>query len=181
MVLGSFKIENLVCNIGYIRAFSTFIAIMIISILVPILYNNILIWIIMRFCTGMSLAGLYIVLESWFLSIASKQNRGTYLSLYMAALGLGATIAPFFINISSAGFASPFIIAVLFLSSASIALTIQQRSTPEICMQSVMTIKQLFMLSKIGIIGCIVSGFAISSIQSLLPLILVDTNFVLYV
>jgi MFS family permease len=177
MAYGSFKIEPIVSAVGHIRSFCAFIAIMVVSVLIPVIFDNFFTWFIFRFFCGLALGGLYVVLESWFLSIGNKKNSGLYLSIYMAALGLGSSLAPFFMNIKSAGVYTIFIITAIFLSASSATLSLKRGPAPEIGEHSVMTISNLFKISKIGVIGCIISGFMISSMQSLLPLILTQQQF----
>lgn len=177
MIVGAFKIETIVCNIGHIRSFAAFIAITIISISMPLVYDHLILWIVARFIGGASLSGLYIVLESWFLSVSSDKTKGFYLSIYMVALGLGGLLSPFLINISNQDPITQFIISIAFLSSAIVSITMKRSPTPEISEPSALSIIKLFSISKVGVMGCIISGCCISSMQSFLPLILNNTNF----
>lgn len=172
MVVGAFKIEGMICRIGHIRAFSAFLSSVIMAVVFPVLYSHSLIWILSRFITGFCLAGLYIVLESWFLSIGDVKTRGTYLSFYMSALGLGSALSPLLMTLGDIKTSTPFSIVVLFLAAAIIPLTTQKSPAPEISSHSALTLKKLLKISPIGVLGCAISGFCISSVQSFLPVIL---------
>lgn len=172
MVLGSFRIEPMICQIGHVRSFSIFLAAMVIAVIFPTLWGQSWTWFLSRFITGFSLAGLYLVLESWFLAVGSAQTRGKYLAFYMSALGLGSAISPFLMNMGDVTTTEPFSISILFLAAAIIPLTIQKSPSPEISSQSTITLKKLYKISPIGVTGCIISGFLISSIQTFIPIIL---------
>ncbi len=177
IVVGSFKIENLVSSIGHIRSFAAFISITIVTTLIPIIFNVLINWIIFRFIAGISIAGLYIVLESWFLSVATQNTRGTYLSIYMAALGLGSSLAPFLMIISNNTSLVIFLITVILFAVSSFSLTIQRGPIPEITSSSMMTLVELFKISKVGVAGALLSGFMTSGMQSLFPLLLTSKQF----
>ncbi|MFK8040222.1 MAG: MFS transporter [Rickettsiaceae bacterium] len=179
MVMGAIKIESILYRIGHIRTFSAFIAIMITSISIPILIDDVTVWFVGRFASGVCMAAIYIVLESWFLSIASKKYRSTCLAVYMSILGLGSITSPFLMNINPTGFAS-FISSIVLLSIAIIPLTMQRGPAPEITTHLPISIKEIFNISHIGILGCFVAGFNISSLQSILPLVLSYTDFAIF-
>jgi MFS family permease len=172
MLIGAFKMEPMICRIGHIRSFAAFVACMIIAIAVPALYNQLFLWFLSRTVIGICLSGLFIVLESWFLSVSTVKTRGVYLALYMVALGLGAAIAPFLMNAGTLQDATLFNIAIVFLAMAILPLTVQKSPAPELSPPSAMTLRELFLISPLGVIGCGLSGFGISSIQSFLPIIL---------
>lgn len=173
LMIGAFKIEPIICHVGHIRSFAAFLSCMIIAITIPALYNHLSLWFLSRIVTGFCLSGLYIVLESWFLSVATLKTRGSLLSFYMVALGLGSAVAPFLMNLgTSLEGPAPFDVAIIFLAAAIIPLTLQKSPAPEISSPSAMTLKELFSVSPLGVVGCVLSGFGISSLQSFLPILL---------
>ena len=87
--LGAFNLSAVIIRIGHIRSFAAFAAILAISVIVPGMYDNIIVWAISRLAAGYSLAGLYITIESWLLNMSTQSTRGKYLALYMITLYIG--------------------------------------------------------------------------------------------
>lgn len=181
MIFGAFNVESQVADIGHIRSFVVFMALMIIATIIPILIDNVFLWILGRFLVGFSLSGLYIVLESWFLSAASDKTRGFYLAWYMIALGVGEVISPFLLNLGGdASSIIPFIIVLLCLSLAIIPFAMERGRTPEVSTLSNINLLKLWKICPIGMIGCFISGYSIASFQSLLPITLGQVDFTIF-
>lgn len=79
LVLGSVKTERFISQVGLIRTFSAFAGLTGAIAITMGLFVNPFLWIACRFCMGFFTAGLWIVIESWLLMVAGKENKGTVL------------------------------------------------------------------------------------------------------
>jgi MFS family permease len=86
-VVGCFSVPGLVKGVGHIRVFTVLTAAMTTALLGISLTDSLPAWLALRALTGWSIAGLYLVIESWLNEQVSNEGRGSLLSVYtMTAL-----------------------------------------------------------------------------------------------
>lgn len=170
MFLGAFQMEKLIKRVGHIQALAVFGSLAASSTLLQGLIQTFPAWIVLRFLFGLSLAALYIVIESWMLNHSSPKTRGAILSLYMISLYAAQSASQqllVFINIHSM---TPFIISALFtaLSIIPVGLSTTKMTLPET--HESIRFFQIVKASPFGVVGCIISGLILSSLYSFLPI-----------
>ena len=168
--LGAFNLSAVIIRIGHIRSFAAFAAILAISVIVPGMYDNIIVWAISRLAAGYSLAGLYITIESWLLNMSTQSTRGKYLALYMITLYIGQAGGQLFLIHGDYTTIMPFCIATILTMVAIIPIAMMNSSGPQIEEPQTLGFKELYKISPTGIIGCVASGAIIASIYGLLPI-----------
>ena len=82
-VTGCFFAPRLVRRVGHVRAFGAFAASGAIIALLTGLIIDQYVWILLRAFTGFTMAGAFMVIESWLNEKATNENRGTVFGLYM--------------------------------------------------------------------------------------------------
>ena len=82
-LLGSILIPILLERVGHIRVFAALASLASIAILMHSAIIDQSSWFLIRILTGISLSGIYIILESWLNNKSNYENRGKYLSIYM--------------------------------------------------------------------------------------------------
>jgi MFS family permease len=177
MFLGAFRIEKVLLAIGHIRSFALLASVLSISVLIPGLLEHPVIWLVARFVGGFCLAGLYVTVESWILTFSTDKDRGQHLSYYMIVLTLGSAIGPLLLNLGSPMAWVPFVLVAVLLSVAVSVIASTRSKAPEFTLPSLMTLKELFHISRTGFIGCCVSGALISGLMSFLPVIAQKIHF----
>lgn len=176
LVLGSFKIEKLIVRIGHIRAFANFAAILTVSILLHLFEYNFYVWCVLRLITGFSTAGLFIVIESWLLTIGDTKNRGQILSIYMVSLYLANALSQLFLKIDSLSYNQLFIMIGISAVLSIIPLSLTKSQSPIIEETSALSLKNIYLLTKTGVAGCFFAGLVLSSIYGFLPLFLIKIS-----
>ena len=159
-ITGSIQIEPFISRVGHIRAFSIFATLTAIVSLLPGMIDNHGIWIVMRAIAGFSMAGIYIVIESWLLATSDQHNRGKLVAIYMIGLYGGQSLGQLLLNIGSPRHITQFCIASIIASLAIIPACITYRQSPEITPPEHMSFKQVYQISPTGIFTCFVSGIA---------------------
>ena len=80
-------------RVGHIRVYAALASVLSATMIVVGLTGAAATWIVMRFASGMCIAGLYVVAESWLNQLASNHNRGRLFAVYMVvtsgAYGIG--------------------------------------------------------------------------------------------
>lgn len=83
-------------RVGHIRVYSALAAVLSAAMVGVGLTGEPAAWMFLRFVTGLCLAGLYVVAESWLNNLATNDNRGRLLALYLVvstgAFGLGQVL-----------------------------------------------------------------------------------------
>lgn len=82
-VTGCFFAPRIVRRAGHVRAFGAFAASGAIVALLTGLIIDEYVWILLRAFTGFTMAGAFMVIESWLNEKATNENRGTVFGLYM--------------------------------------------------------------------------------------------------
>jgi len=89
-LLGTRLAPPLLRRLGHIRVFATLAAISSAAILIQGCLVYPFVWGAMRLVTGICLAGIYVVAESWLNDRATRENRGRLFAIYMVVLYVGS-------------------------------------------------------------------------------------------
>ena len=171
LVCGSFRIESFIARVGHIRAFSTFASLLaVISLLHGIFYNMPL-WFVLRFITGFGTAGIFVVIESWFLCSCTVSMRGRVLSLYMITFYAAEALGQLLINVGSTHDLLLYAIAAMLCSLSVIPLSMTRSSTPEFTEVSSMGLITLCKKTTSSVFGCCFAGMILSATYGLFPIL----------
>lgn len=78
-LVGCYQIPKLVRRVGHIRVFTVLTATMTAALLAISLTDAFVTWVVLRLVIGISISGLYLVLESWLNEEATNEQRGALL------------------------------------------------------------------------------------------------------
>ena len=70
-------------RVGHIRVFAALASLASIAILLHSVFIDPYSWFLIRILTGVSLSGIYVIMESWLNDKSTNQTRGKVLSIYM--------------------------------------------------------------------------------------------------
>jgi MFS family permease len=150
------------------------------AILMHAVFVNPYVWIVGRFLTGLSLIGVYIVVESWLNDRATNRNRGEVLSIYMFITFFGMGLGTLLLNFSSPEKYEPFILISLLFSIALIPILLTKRKPPKFKKISSINIKQLYKISPLGTFSMFCTGFIHSSLFTLGAVYAAKMNFTIF-
>jgi len=162
--VGASIIPNIVSKVGHIRVFAAFASMASLAILIHAIFVNPIIWTFGRFLTGVSIIGVYIVVESWLNDRATNRNRGGVLSIYMFITFTGLGIGTLLLNFNKPEQYEPFILTSLLFSIALIPILLVKRVAPKFKKISFMKIKQLYKISPLGTFSMLCTGLIHSAI-----------------
>jgi len=174
LLIGGFQMERMIKRFGHVQSLAVFGSLATAVTLLQALNNTFIAWILFRFIHGISLAALYIIIESWMLDHSSLKNRGVVLSLYMMSLYMAQAWSQQLLKFMQFYSMTPFIVSAIFtaLSVIPVSLSTKKLETPNV--EEQMSIIKLFRLSPFGVSGCIVSGLFLSVIYTFFPLYAVE-------
>ena len=92
-LVGALTIPIFLQRVGHIRVFAALASLASIAILLHSIFLHPYSWFFIRIITGISLSGIYVIMESWLNNKATNETRGKLLSIYMIVtfvfVGLG--------------------------------------------------------------------------------------------
>ena len=161
---GSIIIPILLKRVGHIRVFAALASLASIAILLHSIFLQPHMWFFIRILTGISLAGIFVIMESWLNDKSTNETRGQILSIYMiitfSFLGLGQ----FLLNLSDPLKVDLFILVSLLLSFALIPILLSVSEQPSIINPKNFTLRELYSISPLGFFGAIFTGLSHSAI-----------------
>ena len=175
-LLGSAKVEKLICRVGHIRSFAAFSSLNLLALMLQGIFAEWQLWIVMRFLSGISMASLYVVIESWLISKSTPKTRGSVLAIYMLALYMAQSFSQLFIRWIDTMTQNPFFFSGLFSALAILPLSVTKSAAPNVEEPSLVKIRALFKKSRFAFWGCFASGLILSSIYSFLPIYAKSVN-----
>ena len=169
ILVGSMIAPRLVERVGHIRVFAALASMASISILAHGIYVNPVSWTAMRFVTGLSYAGLYVVTESWLNYRASNETRGRVLSVYMVITTLGLGGGQFLLNLGDPKEIELFILVSMIASAGLIPILLTAKPAPGFGRTQKLSLKELYRASPLAVISSGLTGAAHGTIFGMGP------------
>ena len=156
-------------QVGHVRVFAALAALASVAALAFASWVHPLPWALMRLLTGVCLAGIYVVAESWLNHRASRSNRGRLLALYMLVLYVGLGAAQFLLLVSSPQSDAPFMLVSALISLAMVPIVASAQPTPEPAAPRHVRYRELYQYSPLAVVAVAISGMISSIIFSMGP------------
>lgn len=167
LVVGSLRVSRIIRRVGHIRAFAAFVSLFSASTLAYAIHQDPLLWAGLRFIDGLCVAGVFVCLESWLNERAEAGTRGSVLASYMIALYAGQAIGQFLLNLSEAKPSMPFLAASILISLGAIPVVLTRISAPLPDESTPLSIRQLYAVSPLGIVGATITGVMLGAFYAL--------------
>lgn len=163
LVIGALQCGSVVRQVGHIRAFAAFVALLSASTLSYALVAHPAIWAGLRLIDGLCVAGVFICLESWLNDRAEAETRGSVLAAYMVALYSGQAVGQLLLGATGVMPAVPFQIASILISLAIIPLCLTRSSAPAPAEATLFSIRALLAASPLGVIAATATGLILGA------------------
>ena len=168
-VVGTLYVHKIIGRVGHIRAFAVFAAMAAIAALLYPMAVSTLFWAVLRVLSGLSIAGVLVVIESWFSSRATNSNRGAMFAVYQIVFYLSAAGGQLIVNVGEPSSFLPFSLAAILLALALIPLSLTRMEAPVIEQADRMSVFKLARESFSGVAGALISGVLIGGFYALGP------------
>ncbi len=156
-----------VATVGHIRVFAALTSMASAAAIVHALVVHPLSWGLMRFVTGVCLAGLYVVAESWINDMATNANRGRLLAVYMVVSTGGIGLAQLLLDLPAVEPFELFIVASVLVSLSAVPITLAATSAPPLRPPTPMPARQLAAIIPTGIAVAFFLGLAHGTLMGL--------------
>ena len=155
-IVGSFACPHIIRRIGHIRSFTAFAAIAAVAAYSHDIFVYPWIWFALRLVTGISIVGLYIVIESWINATIPNAQRGRIFAIYMTLTLLAVATGPYLILVNGE---FSFGIAAMLLTLGLLPIALTRVVEPIRIASTRFNIKKLYRTSPLGLAGAAMAGF----------------------
>ena len=171
-ILGTHLCVRITTRVGHIRAFAAFAAIVTTMALAHSIWVAVLPWMLFRFISGIALAGLALIIESWLNAQTSPERRGrtfsTYMVVNLSAVACGQLLLT---AADPATFVLFTTVAMLFALSL-VPTSLVRVEAPVLHEASGLGVRALARRSPVGVAGCFAAGVAGGSFWGMTPVFL---------
>ena len=167
--LGCLYGSRILARAGHIR---TFTAMASIASAVALAHAMVVLpwfWWFARAITGVCFAVLFMVIESWLNERATKETRGTVLSIYLVINLTVITAGQLMIMLYDPADWPLFALASILVSLAAVPVALTASPAPADVEATNLRVWRLYRLSPVGFMGCVTVGLANGSFWSLGP------------
>lgn len=168
-LFGTTLSRKLVRQVGHIRVFAALAAIASVTALVQGLFVNPWSWGAMRLLSGLCLAGIYVVAESWLNDLATPHNRGRLFAIYMLVLYTGLGSAQFLLLTADPRSQVPFMMIAGLVSLALVPVMVSAQHAPAVDAPANVRMRELFRSAPMGLVGVGTAGMVSAIIFSMGP------------
>jgi MFS family permease len=169
LIIGSLTLERFILRVGHIRSFAACVSLMTASFLFMGLFFEPISWVFARFIAGYSLAGMYVVIESWLLCKSNEGSRGRILAIYLVAYYGAQSFGQLFFDWIDLSSSTPFILSALIASVSVLPLLSTRTESPDFQEHDIHSPLKIFKAAPFGFMGSVVSGIVLGAIYSFIP------------
>lgn len=167
--IGCFIGPKVIMSVGHVRAFAGLSAVLTVTFLAFPIYIDPVFWGAMRLVSGVCLAVLYIVVESWLNDSSSNTNRGRILSTYIIVTNIVTMAGQLLVTSSDSREPTLFIVAAMLICLSIVPLSLTPTMTPTPIPSARLNLRTLYKVSPVGVIGCLLAGVVEGAFWTLGP------------
>jgi len=169
-VLGCLTIPRLVSRVGHIRVFAVLSATATSALLLLILFDILQGWLLARLITGWSVAGIYMVIESWLNERTTAENRGFVLSVYTVLTLLSVSLGQLLIG-TGLPTISLVVMGAILLALGAIPVGLTRSPAPQPIAEVGFQFMGVYRHAHVAIVGAFVGGLVTSGFWALGPIL----------
>ncbi len=148
-------------GVGHIRVYAALASMLSATMIIVGLTDSAPAWMAMRFVSGMCIAGLYVVAESWLNQLASNQNRGRLMAVYMVVTSGAFGIGQVLVGPVDPKTVTAFAVAAMLTSLAVVPVSLSEDAVPPPIVRSLkLPLRQLARQVPTGVGTCVLVGVA---------------------
>lgn len=169
-LIGTAVAPRMVEKVGHIRAFSALASLVSIAAILHLLTSDPISWSGMRFLAGFCYPGLYVITESWLQAKAENHNRAQILSIYFMIWMAGPAIGTAMVALPDPSGNLLFGVVSILISLSIVPLLLSGNRAPDYEVPDRMSVRKLYKVSPMAVVGNLVSAMAVAAWFITLPL-----------
>ena len=158
--LGCRVAPRMVKRVGHIRSFTALASVASAAALAYALAVHPLVWIALRIITGFTIAGLYMIIESWINETATNERRGRILAVYRVTDLTAGTLGQALLAAADPSKFALFAIVSILISLALVPVAMTTTSQPRPIASTKLDLAKLFRISPLAAVGSLSVGLA---------------------
>ena len=162
-------VPRLVGRVGHIRAFAALSVLTITAMLLHAMQPTAWFWVLVRGMAGFSIAGAYMILESWISEETTPANRGLAFSIYMGVSMGGYALGPFLVSAGDVRSFDLFAWAAMIYALAALPVLLTATKAPTPLTTFELDLRALYRNSPASFVGSIMTGLVIGAWLTLFP------------
>jgi len=147
-------------EVGHIRAFAGFAGLVAALALVFPLIVDPWAWTVLRGVSGLCLAVVYMVIESWLNEQATNRTRGVVLSVYVIVGNIATIAGQQMVDVYDLAGLALFSLCGIILILSLVPVSLSPAPEPSPIPSAKLRIVRLYRLSPTGFVGCLMFGLA---------------------
>ena len=159
-IAGCYFGPRLVRRVGHVRAFGAFAATGAIVALVNGILINEAVWFVLRIFTGFTMAGAFMVIESWLNERSTNETRGTIFGVYMMVTYASIMGGQMVVTLGDVTTPVLFMFTGILFCLALLPTAVSTAVTPAPLADVKLDFKELYANSPVALVGCLLIGVA---------------------
>ncbi|WP_336055201.1 MFS transporter [Nitratireductor sp. CH_MIT9313-5] len=159
-IAGCFLAPRLVRRVGHVRAFGAFAAMAAIIALLSGMFIDPIFWFVLRVGTGFTMAGAFMVIESWLNERATNETRGSVFAVYMMVTHAAIMVGQMVVTLGDVSNALLFMFTGILFCLALLPTAVSTAITPAPLADVSIDLKGLYANSPVAFVGCLLIGIA---------------------
>lgn len=163
-LVGSATVPRALSRVGHIRVFTALTSLASSAVLLHVLFLHPSSWMLMRLLSGLCMAGLFVVAESWLNDRATNATRGSLLSIYMVVLMASMGGGQLLLNSADPAGFRLFVLVSVLVSVAAVPIALTAKPGPRFHELSRTRVIDVFHAAPLGVVGCMGVGLAYGAV-----------------
>jgi MFS family permease len=168
-ILGTYLAPHMIRRVGHIRSFAICAAVAASAVILHAIHIDPLFWMLLRALTGMSLVGLYAVIESWLAAYAHGSERGRVFALYMVVNLLALAAGQFLILVAPLESFVLFGLIAILINGSLIPVALTRLEQPPLPLSPQLRIRHMVHAAPSAVAGALGSGLAMGAFWGMAP------------
>ena len=168
-LIGCRLVQRVIRQVGHIRAFAVFAALMSASSLAFPALVTVPVWVGLRIVTGFAAAGLFVVAESWLNEKTPTESRGRVFSVYMIATKSAYGAGQLLLMIGDPAGLALFMLAAACFSLCLVPVSLTRAQGPGVPDLTAYGLRKLYQVSPVAVVGCVIAGMNNTSVVGIGP------------
>ena len=168
--LGTFICPAIIHRAGHIRAFAAFAAVASTTGILHAMFVDPVAWTMIRILNGLSVVGLFIILESWLNILVPNEQRGKLFAVYLLVTFLALACGQFLVLIAEVNTFILYGLVSMLLSLSLVPIALTRVKEPEPVTVPPIHVLSLYHSSPFGVIGTFCSGLVVAAFWGMGPL-----------
>jgi len=159
-VSGCLAVPVIVKRVGHVRTFGALASLAGITVLLNLLFQDAIVWIVLRAITGFCFSGAAMIVESWLNERSTSENRGKIFGIY-TMINLGATTAgQMLLTLGDPSGYVFFVVGSIIYSLSLLPTALSTAASPQPLTQAKLDPKKLWKNSPIAVVAVFMVGIS---------------------